>query len=99
VTSPPKGEGELGQGQPGGGQAGGGQAGGGQAGRGPRRIYPEWLTIGDEIVQALDAGATQREVAEKLGRSQAWVNRVARWYLSPRDRADTLVALSSRRRS
>jgi hypothetical protein len=89
VTSPPKGEGELGQGQP-----GGGQAGGGQAGRGPRRIYPEWLTIGDEIVQALDAGATQREVAEKLGRSQAWVNRVARWYL--RETEQTRWWLSAR---
>jgi len=39
------------------------------------------VTIADEIIAALDQGASQREVAAKLGRSQSWVNTVARSYL------------------
>jgi hypothetical protein len=41
----------------------------------------EWFELGEAIVAALDEGATQREVAKELGHSQAWVNRLARWYL------------------
>ena len=49
-----------------------------------RRHPAEWLVLGASIVAALDEGATQREVAKSLGRSQTWVNRVARWYLAQR---------------
>jgi hypothetical protein len=41
----------------------------------------EWWEIGEAIIAALDDGASQREVAAELGRSQTWVNRVARWWL------------------
>ena len=41
-----------------------------------------YALVAEEIVAALDAGTTQREVAERLGYSQAWVNRIARWYLA-----------------
>jgi hypothetical protein len=40
-----------------------------------------YFVIGAAIVGALE-GATQREVAKELGYSQAWVNMVARFYLT-----------------
>ena len=43
---------------------------------------PLYLAIGEEILAALDAGATQREVAEELGYSQTWVGQIVRWYLA-----------------
>jgi hypothetical protein len=48
-----------------------------------RRRHPmEWFEIGEAIVAALDDGMTQREVARELGKSQPFVSKVARWWLS-----------------
>ncbi len=46
-----------------------------------KRHPMEWFEIGEAIVAALDDGLSQREVAAELGRSQAWVSKVARWWL------------------
>jgi hypothetical protein len=34
---------------------------------------------GEYLLKALEYGATQREIAEAVGRSQAWINRIAKW--------------------